>query len=48
MGGLALAAETALIKRTITVNLGQGYQNARANQGMGFCTINGLVVVAKN
>lgn len=47
VGGLYAASETALQKRTITANLGHGYHHATVNRGMGFCTINGLVVVAK-
>jgi len=47
VGGLFAAAEAALHKRTITGNLGQGYHHASVDRGMGFCTINGLVVVAK-
>ncbi len=46
-GGLAAASETAIRKRLITANLGHGYHHATTNRGMGFCTINGLVVVAK-
>lgn len=47
VGGLYAASETALYKRTITANLGHGYHHAAVNRGMGFCTINGLVVAAK-
>ncbi len=46
VGGLYAAAKTALVKKTITANLGHGYHHATANRGSGFCTINGLVVVA--
>ncbi|MCS7281532.1 MAG: hypothetical protein NZ583_07950 [Desulfobacterota bacterium] len=47
VGGLYEAARTALKKRTITANLGHGYHHATINRGGGFCTINGLVVVAR-
>ncbi len=47
VGGLYAAAQTALLKKTITANLGHGYHHARVHRGSGFCTINGLVVVAK-
>jgi acetoin utilization deacetylase AcuC-like enzyme len=47
VGGLHAAGESALRKKTITANLGHGYHHATVNRGMGFCTINGLVVVAK-
>ncbi len=47
VGGLYAAAKTALLKKTITANLGHGYHHARVHRGSGFCTINGLVVVAK-
>ena len=47
VGGLHAAGEAALHKKTITANLGHGYHHATVNRGMGFCTINGLVVVAK-
>ena len=46
-GGLFAAAETALQKNTITANLGHGYHHASPSTGMGFCTVNGLGVVAK-
>jgi acetoin utilization deacetylase AcuC-like enzyme len=46
-GGLAAAAEAAVRERTITANLGHGYHHATATQGMGFCTINGLLVAAR-
>ncbi len=47
VGGLYAAAETAIRKNTITANLGHGYHHATVNRGAAFCTINGLVVVAK-
>ncbi len=47
VGGLYAASEAALYKKTITANLGHGYHHATVNRGMGFCTINGLAVVAK-
>jgi len=47
VGGLYAAAQTAVEKGTITANLGHGYHHASVNRGAGFCTINGLVVVAK-
>jgi acetoin utilization deacetylase AcuC-like enzyme len=46
VGGLYEAATTALSKQTITANLGHGYHHAGVTQGMGYCTINGLAVVA--
>lgn len=46
VGGLYAAAKTAIQKKTITANLGHGYHHATVNRGAGFCTINGLVVVA--
>lgn len=45
-GGLAAAAEAALRTRSITGNLGHGYHHAGPDRGMGFCTLNGLAVVA--
>jgi len=47
VGGLYAASKAALYKKTITGNLGHGYHHATVNRGMGFCTINGLVVVAQ-
>lgn len=47
VGGFYAAAETAIQKKTITANLGHGYHHATVNRGAAFCTINGLVVVAK-
>lgn len=47
VGGLSAASEAALRNRTITANLGHGYHHASADRGMGFCTVNGLVVAAK-
>lgn len=47
VGGFYEAAQTALQKKTITANLGHGYHHATVNRGSAFCTINGLVVVAK-
>ena len=47
VGGLYEAATTALSKKTITANLGHGYHHAGVTRGMGFCTINGLAVVAQ-
>ena len=47
VGGLYAAAETALRKGTITANLGHGYHHAGVDRGEGFCTINGLAVVAQ-
>jgi len=47
VGGLYRASETAINKKTITANLGHGYHHATVDKGMGFCTINGLAVVAK-
>jgi acetoin utilization deacetylase AcuC-like enzyme len=47
VGGLYAAAETALRKNTITANLGHGYHHAGVNRGQGYCTINGLAVVAQ-
>lgn len=47
VGGFYEAARTALRKRTITANLGHGYHHATVDRGSGFCTINGLVVVAR-
>lgn len=47
VGGLYAAAQTAWEKNTITANLGHGYHHATVNRGSGFCTINGLAVVAK-
>jgi acetoin utilization deacetylase AcuC-like enzyme len=47
IGGLYAAGEAALHKKTITANLGHRYPHATVNRGMRFCTINGLVVVAK-
>jgi acetoin utilization deacetylase AcuC-like enzyme len=46
VGGLYAAAEAALRKNTITANLGHGYHHATVERGGGFCTINGLAVVA--
>jgi acetoin utilization deacetylase AcuC-like enzyme len=47
VGGLYAAAETALRKGSITANLGHGYHHAGVNRGEGFCTVNGLAVVAQ-
>jgi len=47
VGGLYAAADAALRKRTITANLGHGYHHAGVNRGEGFCTLNGLAVVAQ-
>jgi len=47
VGGFYAASKSALYKKTITANLGHGYHHATVNRGMGFCTINGLVVVAQ-
>ncbi len=47
IGGFYAAAQTAFEKKTITANLGHGYHHATHNRGAGFCTINGLAVVAK-
>ncbi|TNE47479.1 MAG: hypothetical protein EP343_20120 [Deltaproteobacteria bacterium] len=47
VGGFYQAAEVALRKNIITGNLGHGYHHALPQSGMGFCTLNGLVVVAK-
>lgn len=47
VGGLYAAAQTARDKNSFTANLGHGYHHATVNRGRGFCTINGLVVVAK-
>jgi len=47
VGGFYVAAQTAIQKNTITANLGHGYHHATVNRGSAFCTINGLVVVAK-
>jgi acetoin utilization deacetylase AcuC-like enzyme len=47
VGGLSAACEAALRKRSITGNLGHGYHHASMGRGMGFCTLNGLAVVAK-
>jgi acetoin utilization deacetylase AcuC-like enzyme len=47
VGGLYAAADAALRKNTITANLGHGYHHATPWRGGGFCTINGLAVVAK-
>lgn len=47
VGGFYEAARTALKKKTITANLGHGYHHATVNRGSGFCTMNGLVVVAR-
>jgi len=47
VGGLYAASKVALYKKTITANLGHGYHHATMNRGMGFCTVNGLAVVAK-
>ncbi len=46
VGGLYQAAETALRKKSITANLGHGYHHAGVTRGMGYCTVNGLAVVA--
>ena len=46
VGGLYAAGEAALRKKTITANLGHGYHHAGMGRGMGFCTLNGLAVVA--
>jgi acetoin utilization deacetylase AcuC-like enzyme len=47
VGGLYAAAAAALEKKTITGNLGHGYHHAGVSRGEGYCTINGLVVVAR-
>jgi acetoin utilization deacetylase AcuC-like enzyme len=47
LGGLYAAATAALEKKTITANLGHGYHHAGVNRGEGYCTLNGLAVVAK-
>jgi acetoin utilization deacetylase AcuC-like enzyme len=47
VGGLYAASAAALRNRTIAANLGHGYHHATADRGMGFCTINGLVVAAQ-
>ncbi|MCX8119157.1 MAG: hypothetical protein N3G78_14660, partial [Desulfobacterota bacterium] len=47
VGGLYEAARTAIQKKTITANLGHGYHHATVHRGSAFCTINGLVVVAR-
>lgn len=47
VGGLYEAARFALKNGTITANLGHGYHHATVHRGSGFCTINGLVVVAR-
>jgi acetoin utilization deacetylase AcuC-like enzyme len=46
VGGLSAACEAALRKRSITGNLGHGYHHASMDRGMGFCTLNGLAIVA--
>jgi len=46
VGGFYAAAKRALQKKVITANLGHGYHHATVTRGMGFCTINGLAVVA--
>ena len=46
VGGLAAASRVALEKKTLTANLGHGYHHATMTQGMGFCTLNGLVIVS--
>ena len=46
VGGLSSASEGALRKKNITANLGHGYHHASMDRGMGFCTLNGLAVVA--
>jgi acetoin utilization deacetylase AcuC-like enzyme len=47
LGGLYAAASAALAKKTITANLGHGYHHAGVNRGEGYCTLNGLAVVAR-
>lgn len=47
VGGLAAAGETALRNKATTANLGHEHHHATTDRGMGFCTINGLVAVAK-
>jgi len=46
VGGLSAASEVALRKKNITANLGHGYHHASLDRGMGFCTLNGLAIVA--
>jgi acetoin utilization deacetylase AcuC-like enzyme len=46
VGGLSAASEVALRKKNITANLAHGYHHASMDRGMGFCTLNGLAVVA--
>lgn len=47
LGGLSAAARRALEGVPITANLAHGYHHAVPDRGMGFCTLHGLAVVAK-
>lgn len=47
VGGLYAAAVRAIEAGTITANIGHGYHHASPARGGGFCTINGLAVVAR-
>jgi acetoin utilization deacetylase AcuC-like enzyme len=44
--GMLEAAQDALARETITANLAQGFHHALPERGMGFCTFNGLALVA--
>jgi acetoin utilization deacetylase AcuC-like enzyme len=46
-GSVAAAALTALADGGVACGLANGFHHARADQGAGFCTFNGLVIAAR-